>query len=119
MKLLSFLLTCLFFVCIAGLNAQTGNDKSKSLSKGSMDAGSASMDMPYTAMYSSKFAIGDPKYSAIVLNAWKAYDDNMLDKMDGSVMSDTLSATLPDGTEFKGKENFMSALKTYRGSFTS
>lgn len=75
-------------------------------------------NLPYTAMYSSKFQMGNAKYSRMVLDAWKAYDDNMLDNVAGFV-SDTVTAELPDGTVLKGKENFLNALKGYRGGFTA
>ena len=87
--------------------------------KGAMQAAMHDKDnLPYTAMYSSKFQIGNAKYSRMVLDAWKAYDDNMLDNIAGFV-SDTVTAVLPDGTLLKGKENFLNALKAYRGGFTT
>ncbi len=62
--------------------------------------------------------MGNPKYSAIVLNAWKAYDDNTLDSSNDFI-ADTLSATLADGTVLKGKDSFISAIKSFRSGFAS
>lgn len=76
------------------------------------------MELPYTALYSSQFQMADPKYSAIVLNAWKKYDDNMLDATK-DFLADTMSATLPDGTVLKGRDSFIQRIKSFRGGFTS
>ena len=96
-------------------SAQAQNQKSKGATQTAMHDNS---DMPYTAMYSSKFQMGNSKYSRMVLEAWKAYDDNALDKVAGSI-ADTVTAVLPDGTVLKGRDNFLNALKTYRGGFTN
>ncbi len=115
MKKLSALaaVIALLTLCITS-NAQTNNTKEKK-TKGSMNA---SMDMPYTATYSSKFEMGNPKYSAIVLNAWKSYDDNNFGNL-SDMVSDTVNAVLPDGTLLKGKENFINGIKGYRGGFSA
>jgi hypothetical protein len=72
---------------------------------------------PYKIIYSN-LGFGKADYSKIILNAWKSYDNNTLDDI-AVIISDTIKAILPDGTIIKGKENFMSALKAYRGSFAS
>jgi ketosteroid isomerase-like protein len=75
-------------------------------------------NLPYTAMYSSKFQMGNARYSRMVLNAWKAYDNNMLDKI-ADMIADTVTAIMPDGSIIKGKDNFLNGLKTYRGGFSA
>lgn len=36
------------------------------------------LTMPYTAMYSSQFTVGDQKYAQMVLNLFKQWDDNKM-----------------------------------------
>ncbi|GAC1705485.1 MAG: hypothetical protein NVS9B7_11170 [Flavisolibacter sp.] len=55
----------------------------------------------------------------MVLDAWKAYDENTFDNLNLDFISDTLRATMSDGTVIKGKEKFMTAIKQFRGSISS
>lgn len=112
MKPFSSLLAIVLFVFISGqIVAQNPKAKAKS--------DKSSMSMPYTASYSSNFQMGDPKFSAIVLNAWKSYDDNTFDQSVNDLFADTIHAYLGDGTVVVGKDSFVNAIKGYRGSFTS
>lgn len=92
-------------------SAQAQNQKSKSATQ-------TNDNLPYTAMYSSKFQMGSSKYSRLVLNAWKAYDDNTLDNI-ANFVADSITATFPDGTVIKGKENFLNGIKAYRSGFSA
>ncbi len=74
------------------------------------------MNMPYKATYSSQFEMGNPALSAKVLKAWKDYEINKLEDS-RDLLADTVWAYLPDGTELKGRDAFMNALNSYRGSF--
>jgi hypothetical protein len=114
-KVCTFLAVTLLFSLSLTTHAQSTKAKSKSAMQTSMPDNS---DMPYTAMYSSKFQMGNSKFSHIVLNAWKAYDDNMLDNISDAI-SDTVMAIMPDGSVIKGKEAFLNGLKSYRGGFSS
>lgn len=106
-------------VLLLGLSLTTTAQKSKSKSKDVVQTSMhESENLPYTAMYSSKFQIGNSKFSRIVLNAWKSYDDNALDNV-AEFVADTITAELPDGSVFKGKEDFMNGIKTYRGGFST
>jgi hypothetical protein len=75
-------------------------------------------DLPYKAVISSNIQIGEHQYLRMVLNAWKAWDDNKLDAM-AMILSDTLTAILADGTIIKGKDKFLAGGKEYRGSLAS
>ena len=77
----------------------------------------ASSDQPYK-VHATNITLGDQAFSQKVLWAWKYYDDNTLDKA-ADMFADTVFATLPDGTVFKGKEMLLKSLKDYRNSFTS
>ena len=72
---------------------------------------------PYTPTYSSSFKIGKPAYGAIVLNLWKDWDDNTLDKHD--YFSDTVVMYLSDGMIIRGKAANLEGAKKYRGGMSS
>lgn len=74
-------------------------------------------NQPYKIAFNN-LKLGKADYSKMILNAWKAYDSNKLDDI-SIIIADTLTALMPDGTMIKGKDNFLNAMKTYRGSFTS
>ena len=72
---------------------------------------------PYTATYSSNFAMGNPAHSKMILDLWKDWDDNAFNRHD--YMADTLVMYLPDGSVVKGKQANLDAAMKYRGSMTS
>ena len=74
-------------------------------------------DQPYKIIHRD-IKTGKSNYSKTILNAWKLYDDNQLDAI-AMIVSDTINVLLPDGTQVKGKENFINAMKTYRNGFSS
>jgi hypothetical protein len=74
---------------------------------------------PFTALYSSKFEIGDPALSMQVLNAWKMYDDNTFDQGPLDFIADTVHAEMGGGMVVNGKDSFVSAIKSYRSSLPS
>ena len=75
------------------------------------------MGLPYTATYSSNFAVGDPAHGRMILDMWKDWDDNALDRHD--YWSDTVSLYLSDGTFLKGKAAVAEGGKKHRGSLKS
>ena len=77
-----------------------------------------SQTSPYTATYSSKFQIGDPKYAQIILKLWKDWDDNTIDQS-ANMFADTVTIYHPDGTILKGKEQNLADAKKYRSQFTT
>lgn len=72
---------------------------------------------PYKATYSSNFKMGDQKYANMILDMWKDWDDNALERHD--YVADTITAYFPDGSVVKGKAAFLEAGKKYRGGFTT
>jgi hypothetical protein len=74
--------------------------------------------LPYTAMYSSNFRIGNPTYSSMVLNLWKDWDDNMLDRH-VNWFADTLQYLSSTGNVTKGQTNVLDLVKKSRNSFTA
>jgi hypothetical protein len=76
------------------------------------------MVYPYKATYSSQFAPGAPAHSKLILDMWKAWDDNAFDRVMAHV-ADTVMQELPDGTVIKGKENFFNTGKQYRDRYAT
>ncbi len=72
------------------------------------------MNNPYKATYSSSYAMGNPVYSQMILDIWKDWDDNMLDRHD--YMADSLQMFFADGSSMKGKQANLEAGKKFRGS---
>jgi hypothetical protein len=96
------------------------NDKGM-MDKGTMDKGMMDkgmmMDYPYTANYSSQFAIGNPAHAKMILDLWKDWDDNAFTRHD--YMADTVVMFFPDGTMAKGKQQTLEGAMKYRGGMTS
>lgn len=79
-------------------------------------ANSSNMDYPYTAEYSSKFEIGNPKDAKMILNLWKDYEDNKL-KRHVDYFSDTVSMLMADGTVLHGIQNVGTAVQQQRAMY--
>ncbi|HEY0899753.1 MAG TPA: nuclear transport factor 2 family protein [Sphingobacteriaceae bacterium] len=71
--------------------------------------------MPYQASYSSKFEMGDPAKSRMVLELWKDYDDNAIDRHI-SWIADTAVMYMADGQMLKGRDNMVAGVKKSRSS---
>lgn len=108
MKRLTVLLLLAGF-CLLSLYAQAQKPLRKQTSM-------AATTMPYKITYSN-LSYGKPEYTAMTLQAWKAYDDNALETI-FDMISDTVQAVMPDGSMIQGKENMIKTLKDYRNSFT-
>ena len=76
------------------------------------------LDYPYTAQYSSNFVICNTAHSKLILDMWKDWDDNAVGR-NADRIADTVIAFFPTGDSVKGKENFLSSAKQYRGMFSS
>jgi hypothetical protein len=74
-------------------------------------------DMAYKATYSSEFKIGNPSYSKMILEVWKDWDDNKLDRHD--YFADSLVMMFPDGSVSKGKKASMESAMKYRATITT
>ena len=75
------------------------------------------MAYPYTAGYSSNFVIGNPAHAKLVLNAWKDWEDNTLDRAD--FIADTITLYTSEGQVIKGKDATLAGLKKSRSGLTS
>ena len=79
--------------------------------------GMSKMDMPYKANYSSQFALGDQAHAKKILELWKDYDENMMERH-ASYFADSVVIEMTDGTRVVGKEAAMKSVKDYRSSLT-
>lgn len=73
---------------------------------------------PYKAEYSSQFTLGSPEQARMILQLWKDWDENDLDR-NASYFADSVLFEEPDGTVFRGKEALMKNAKEFRNSLTS
>lgn len=74
-------------------------------------------ELPFKATYSSDFKLGDSKYSKMILDLWKDWDDNALTRHD--YFADTIRGNFSDGSEVNGKTDFVKSAVGYRSTFTS
>jgi len=75
------------------------------------------MEMPYEAEYSSQFKIGEDRLSLKVLELWKDFEENDIDRhLD--YFSEDLTLDLADGTRFIGLQKILEETKSFRGSLS-
>ena len=72
---------------------------------------------PYVAAYSSNFKIGNTAYANKILELWKDWDDNQLNRHE-AYFADTLTMWGPDGSVTHGKAANLEAAAKFRGAFT-
>ena len=95
------------------------NDKeTESLeSKGGEEA--STVQLPYTASYSSDFEMGNSEHSATILKGgWKDWENNTMDNMKDWV-ADTIVAYHSDNSMVSGADSLMARWKRGRASYTS
>lgn len=78
----------------------------------------ADLVFPYTAEYSSQFVPGTPSHARPVLELWKAWEANDLDRQAAS-LADTVLVDLADGRTIQGKDSVLAALKRERGALSA
>ena len=102
----------LFTACNDGATstATTGGDST---------AVQPSAALPYTASYSSSFKMGNPDYSAmIVQGSWKDWETNTMDNMK-SWVADTCLIFQSDNTVLRGVDSLQARWKRTRARYTS
>jgi hypothetical protein len=105
----SILIVIVFLLSNFAAFAQ-GPSKMKRMSK--------KMEMPYEAEYSSKFKIGEDRHSLKVLELWKDFEENELNRhMDH--FAENLVMDLSDGTRIEGRDKVMEETKGYRGNLST
>jgi len=82
-------------------------------------AAQTSVTLPYTPSYSASFKMGNPEYTAmIVQGSWKDWENNSMDNMK-SWVADTIVAFHSDNTMVKGVDSLMARWKRGRAGYTS
>jgi hypothetical protein len=98
------------------------NNETKSKSEttgGDTTAVNSSVTLPYTPAYSSSFKMGNPEYSAMILQgSWKDWENNSMDNMK-SWVADTILAFHSDNTMVKGLDSLQARWKRGRAGYTS
>ena len=79
----------------------------------------AKVTLPYEAGYSSSFEMGNPAYSAMILQgSWKDWEENNLDNMK-NWMADTIVAFQSDNKIVRGVDSLMASWKKGRASYSA
>ena len=111
------MLKTFLFILIAGAFVACNNDTKTASAETKSNNSSVTMPMPVT--YSSSFEMGDPKYSAmIVQGSWKDWVDNNMDNMRGWV-ADTLVAYQSNNIVARGPDSLAAQWKRLRAMYTS
>lgn len=79
---------------------------------------SENVNLPYKADYSD-FKIGDPNHTKMILDFYKAFEENRMD--DGKPMlADTVTVNFADGNKFTGsRDSLVSMGKQFRSSYSA
>lgn len=79
----------------------------------------SSVALPYTVSYSSSFEMGNPKFSAMILNgSWKDWENNTIENMT-SWVADTIVAFHSNNSMVKGVDSLISSWKRTRAQYSS
>lgn len=78
----------------------------------------ADLVYPYTAEYSAQFVPGTPAHARPVLELWKAWEADDLDRQ-AVALADTIMIDLADGQTARGKDSVLSVLRRNRGALTA
>ena len=106
------------FIVIAGTFAACNND-TKVAGAGETKSETPAVTFSQPVSYSSSFEMGDPKYSAmIVQGSWKDWSDNNMDNMK-SWVADTVVAYQSNNVMARGVDSLMAQWKRERAQLSS
>ena len=110
----------LFFVfCIAVLAMACNNEKKEPATAAETPAKAPAATLPYTASYSSAFEMGNPAYSAMILQgSWKDWEENKMDNMK-SWVADTVRAYMSNNFMTTNADSLMAHWKKGRTEYSS
>lgn len=95
------------------------NNETKTDANTEGDQVKAAVTLPYVPAYSSSFKMGNPEYSAMILQgSWKDWENNTMDNMK-SWIADTIVAFHSDNTMVKGADSLIARWKTGRAKYSS
>ncbi|MEI9809283.1 MAG: hypothetical protein WDO16_16245 [Bacteroidota bacterium] len=110
-----------FFLCLAAasLLAACNNEKKTDSTAAETKIDKPTVPLPFTASYSSSFEIGNPAYSAMILQgSWKDWEKNTLDNMK-SWVADTIVVFHSDDSMVQGADSLAARWKRGRAGYTS
>ena len=95
------------------------NNEKKEAAGGEEAVVKKAVPMAYTASYSSAFEMGNPEYTATILQgSWKDWEENKLDNMK-NWMADTIVAMHSDNKMVMGLDSMMARWKRGRAEYSS
>ncbi len=108
------------FVFTAGtLIMAACNNEKKETAAAEEPAAKKTVPMAYTAIYSSSFEMGNPEYTATILQgSWKDWEENKLDNMKNWI-ADTIVAFHSDNKTVMGLDSMMARWKRGRAEYSS
>ncbi len=94
-------------------------NETKSVTAAEDTTAAKSVTLPYRPSYSSSFKLGNPEYSARILQgSWKDWENNTMDNMK-SWVADTIVAFHSDNTRVIGADSLIARWKRGRAGYTS
>jgi ketosteroid isomerase-like protein len=119
MKRFAFILATAIF--LAACNDKTADEKTTNDKKDEKTDTTkmANISYPYKAEYSSDVKMGDPNHSKLVLDFFKAWEENRMDDMK-PMLTDSVWVEFSDGNKFNGTaDSLIKTGKGFRASFAS
>ena len=109
----------LFIALIATIFASCDSkETTASSSTTDRSADSVLNNAPYTATYASKFEMGDPKYSATVLDLWKIWENGDLSNAKQH-FADSVHMIFANGVELNGtRDSVFNTVQNYRNMYS-
>jgi hypothetical protein len=108
----------LSLLCMASFLLSCNTEPKPEANKDSTMVKSAA-SLPYTPAYSSSFTMGNPDYSAMILQgSWKDWEMNTMDNMK-SWVADTITVYHSDNTMVKGLDSLTARWKRGRAKYSA
>ena len=112
-------MTKILLLLIAGSLLVACNNDTKVAGATDTKTEKPAVPLAYTPTYSSSFEMGNPEYSAmIVQGSWKDWENNTMDNMK-SWVADTIVAFHSDNTMVKGADSLIARWKVGRAKYSS
>jgi hypothetical protein len=109
----------LFLLGAAGFITSCNNEAAKTESATDTTTAKTEVALPYTAAYSSSFKMGNPEYSAMVLQgSWKDWETNNMDNMKNWA-ADTVTVYHSDNTMSKGIDSLTARWRRGREKYSA
>jgi len=106
-------------VIVFSCNQQSAVEQKKDDNPAKSEAKKDTLNYPFKAAYSSSFEMGDPNNAKIVLDIWKAYQDNKLEDTK-ALWADSVTLQFYNGFTFHGgPDSVVAAGKADRNNYTA